>query len=180
MEIESNVDTCYKKIALHLAEFLLDANFKPVILCVGCDRVTGDSLAPMVGEMLVKQYNIPTFVYGGLTFNVTAQNIDDTINKINLWHPNSPIIVIDATVGESSDVGKIKYYKGGCYPAGVFSKKYLKVGDYSLLGVVECKGVSKLNFLHSVNLKIVTDLAHIIAKSIACAFRFSSVLTPIW
>ena len=180
MEIDSNVDVCYKKIALHLAEFLLSTNEKPVILCVGCDRVTGDSLAPMVGEMLVKQYNIPAFVYGNLSHNITAQSIEFSVNQIKLWHPNSPIIVIDATVGEGCDVGKIKYYKGGCYPAGVFGKNQLKVGDYSLLGVVECKGVSKLNFLHSVNLKIVVDLADIIAKSVACAFRFSKLLMPIW
>ena len=37
---------------------------KPVILCIGTDKVPGDSLGPVVGDLLIMKYNIDAFVYG--------------------------------------------------------------------------------------------------------------------
>lgn len=176
MVINSDYINCERKIAFDIATFLLDCKVKPVVLCVGCDRITGDSLAPMVGELLTHKYNLPAFVYGNLDHNITAQNLSETVQKIKLWHEDSPIIVVDAVLGDEGEVGQIKYYKGGCYPAGAFNKFAGLIGDYSLLGVVESTGISKHTFLASVKLKIVTTLAEKISKAIALGFQYNSAL----
>ncbi len=176
MVIDSNVNKCEQKVALNIASYLLKCDHTPVVLCVGCDRVTGDSLAPIVGELLTRKYNLPAYVYGNMDYNVTAQNLHDTIGKVKSWHPHSPVIVVDAILGEADEIGLIKAYEGGCFPAGAYNKFTSKIGNYCVLGVVESKGVSRLTFLASVRLKIVTRLAQKIAKSVHLGFKYAHAL----
>ena len=114
MDIDSNNIFAHKSIALDLTGFILKRSQMPVVLCVGCDKVVGDSLAPLVGSMLKTKYNIPVYVYGDLEYNITAQNIKNMVNKVKIWHDGAPIIVVDATLGDIDEIGNIKYYHGGC------------------------------------------------------------------
>lgn len=176
MLIDSNAKNGYNSVAFALTEYIVNQNQTPIILCVGCDRVVGDSLAPMVGELLKNKYMLPTYVYGDLELNITAQNIMSYIRKVKEWHKGAPIIVVDATLGDSEQVGCVHYYKGGCYPAGIYTQGVGKIGDYCILGVVGEKGTNQAKFLHGINLKIVKKLSEEIAKAIWCAFRYSDAI----
>ena len=137
---------------------------KPVFLCVGSDKFVCDSLAPIVGEILTKKYNIDAYVYGGLDYNINAYNLTQAINYVETEHPYSQIILIDATLGDN--VGKVVITSGSFAGLG----KVLpirKIGDFSILGVVNKK--VKTFDLNSTKLKLVLDEAKFISKGIAMA-----------
>ena len=79
----------------------------PVVLCIGSDRVTGDCLGPLVGQMLVER-GANAFVYGTLDRPVTALNLKDAIKHIQQTHCDKKVLAIDSSVGRLSDVGKIR------------------------------------------------------------------------
>lgn len=136
----------------------------PVFLCVGSDKFVCDSMAPIVAELLKKKYNIKAYVYGGLDYNINANNLMEAVNYIETEHPNSTIVLIDATLGGS--VGKIRLTEGSF--AGLGRQLPIKkIGQLSILGVV---GRNTKNFdLNSTRLKVVTDLAEFISKGCAMA-----------
>ena len=51
-----------KDCSTMIAEFVQSNTQPPIILCVGTDKVSGDSLGPTVGTLLTESYHIPTFV----------------------------------------------------------------------------------------------------------------------
>lgn len=159
-QFENNVDGL-KAFALELLRNIKCGDI-PVFLCVGSDKFVCDSLAPMVGEMLKKRYNVRAYVYGGLDYNINAQNLMMAVNYVETMHPHSTIILIDATL--DSDVGKIRLTNGSF--AGLARELPIKkIGQVSVLGVV---GRKNKNFdLNSTRLKVVTDLAEFIAKGCA-------------
>ena len=173
------VETKYEKnknlIARSLVNSLFKYKDKPVFLCVGTDKVVGDSIGAIVGEILTNNDSISGYIYGNLEHNITATNISDTIFKIKNLHPNSPIVVIDGILGDIDEVGQVKFYPYGTIPAGEFNNGEF-VGDYSILAVVDVKGIDTLTFLNSVKLKTAIDMARFIADSIARAYKFSQKL----
>lgn len=164
-QFENNIDGL-KSFALELLRNLKPSG-RPVFLCVGSDRFVCDSLAPMVGELLKKRYNIPAYVYGGLDYNINAQNLITAVNYVETCHPHSTIVLIDATL--DSDVGKIRLSNGSF--AGLGRELPIKkIGQVSVLGVVgrKCKNFD----LNSTRLRVVTDLAEFIAKGCAMCVEY--------
>ena len=135
----------------------------PVILCVGSDKFVADSLGPIVAEMLVKKYNIPAYVYGGLDYNVNATNLSVVYNYIECEHPRKQIIVVDATLSESDGV----IVTDGCFAGMGKILPIKKLGDFSILGVVGRKG--KMFKLNTTRLREVKEVAAFISKGIAMA-----------
>ena len=60
-----------------------------VILCIGSDRITGDSLGPLVGHSLTGYSLSHTHVYGTLSHPVHALNLNETVNMLYEQHPHS-------------------------------------------------------------------------------------------
>lgn len=147
----------------------LDGMCLPVFLCVGCDKYVCDSLAPIIAEILRKKYNIRAYVYGGLDYNINATNLMSAIHYIETEHPYSQIVLIDATLGD--DVGSI-ILTDGSYAGMGRILPIRKLGDFSILGVVAKK--AKELHLNITKMKIVSDLAHSIAKGIAMAMSVFS------
>lgn len=147
----------------------LDATTVPVFVCVGSDKFVCDSLAPIVAEILKKKYDIKAYIYGGLDYNITAQNLTETLNYISTYHEGAQVIVIDATLGDT--LGEIKLTKG-CYPALGTTLPKRSVGDFSILGVVGKKG-GDFN-LNSTRLKVVVEVAGNVAKAIYLALSVFS------
>ena len=69
-------------LALRLSQLLARYPLPPVYLCIGSDRVTGDSLGPLVGTLLLKvQPTLP--VIGTLTDPVHALNLNTQILRFD-------------------------------------------------------------------------------------------------
>ena len=65
----------------YLSKILIKNGFSdiaPVLLCIGSDRVTGDSLGPMVGSALEERYKKSIPVFGTLKMPVHALNLEET------------------------------------------------------------------------------------------------------
>lgn len=140
-------------------------NENTVIVCIGTDRVIGDSLGPLIGTILERnKFKYP--VYGTLEKPIHALNIYESIENIEKTHPNGIFLVIDACVGEKTSVGTIQIMKGPVSPGKGSGKKLPQIGHYSLLGIVDEKCEDRNFLFGSVRLNFIFDLAEIISSSL--------------
>ncbi|MDE6201777.1 MAG: spore protease YyaC [Clostridiales bacterium] len=135
---------------------------KPIVLCIGSDRVTGDCLGPIVGQMLVER-KANAFVYGTLDRPVTALNLKDAVTHIKDVHSDKKVLAIDSSVGRLADVGKIRIAFGSIAPGSADGKKLPKVGDVSITATVTDPRKTPLS---AVRLGTVYALANTIATRI--------------
>ena len=175
MIVDAKYDKNKNLVAMSLVNELLTKEEKPVFLCVGTEKVVCDSVGVVVGEILKTKYKINGYVYGDFDNNVTAKNLLETVKNIKIQHPNSPIVLIDGILGENHEIGQVKFYPYGAIPSGVFHKGCL-IGDYSILAVVDNKGIDGLSLLSSVKLGVVIRMAEFIAESIVRAYKFAQNL----
>lgn len=150
----------YNDFELDCALFTLDP--RPVILCIGSDRVTGDCLGPIVGQMLLER-NVDAYIYGSLNRPVTALNLKESIKTIRRAHGDKKILAIDSSVGKYEDVGKIRISFGSIAPGSADGKKLPKVGDVSITATVTDLSKTPLS---SVRLGVVYALARDITERI--------------
>ncbi len=146
---------------------LLSLGNRPVILCIGSDRVTGDALGPIVGQMLVER-NVNAFVYGTLSRPVTALNLKENVRHIHSAHADKKVLAIDSSVGKLSDVGKIRVAFGAIAPGSADGKRLPKVGDVSITATVTDLSKTPLS---AVRLGTVYSLARDIADRIIRSLR---------
>lgn len=161
MEKKIYIDAIDKKSSFMVKDFLY-SNLKSqiiakknlVFLCIGSDRSTGDSLGPLIGHKLnnLKRKNI--YIYGTLEKPVHAENLSDTIEEIKSTIKNPYIIAIDACLGSINNVGKIIIQKAPLTPGIAFNKNLPKVGNLSILGIVNIS--SNLDFMVLQNTRLYT------------------------
>src|SRR5690348_6472051 len=112
---------------------IVPKNITPVVVCIGTDRSTGDSYAPLIGSMLRKS-KIP--VYGTIDEPVHAVNLRESINKIIEKHNNPYIIAVDACLGMFDHVGQIHVDDEPLRPGAGVNKDLGEVGNCSVKGIV--------------------------------------------
>ena len=140
---------------------------EPVFVCIGSDRITGDCLGPLVGQLLLTKYSVPYFVYGTLDFPIHAKNLAATTEFLQSVHPDACVIAIDASLGSYEDIGMIKFGRGGLRAGGAIRKDGPCVGDCYLTGVVNAGGFADHTRLFSTRLYLVHQMAEKIAAGIA-------------
>lgn len=153
--------------ALHHHLTILDPDgTRPLVLvCIGTDRSTGDSLGPLVGTRL-KDLDSSLTVYGTLTKPVHATNLADTLAEIEKTHDNPIIIAVDACLGRSESVGSITLSAGALKPGAGVNKDLPQVGDVHFTGIVNVGGYMEFFVLQNTRLGLVWKMANIIAASI--------------
>jgi len=137
-----------------------------VVLCIGTDRSTGDSLGPLVGNKLSFLIRNKIHIYGSLKCPVHAKNLCETIDEINSLYPNPYIIAIDACLGSLQNVGKIIVEEKPLSPGAALNKDLPKVGDLSITGVVNISGAFEFMVLQNTRLYTVMTLADAISKGL--------------
>lgn len=139
-----------------------------IILCIGTDRSTGDSLGPLVGHKLspmIKNYkNI--YLYGTLEIPVHAQNLGENIEKINKSCENPFIIAIDSSLGKHNKIGYLSLKESPLRPGAGVNKVLPPVGDISITGVVNIAGMMEYMVLQNTRLSLVMNMADIIYRSL--------------
>lgn len=144
----------------------------PVILCIGTDRVTGDSLGPMTGTFL-KAYErngrIP--IYGTLDCPIHALNLKESWKQIKKKHPRNPIIAIDASLGTKKHLGYLTLGCGSLQPGAGVQKELLCVGDFFITGIINTAVPEAQLALQNTRLAAVTDMACCITHGILYAFH---------
>lgn len=140
----------------------------PVIVCVGSDLVIGDSLGPIAGTLLKqKTQGLNYFLYGTLSSPVTAKEIPYICKFLKETHKNSPIIAIDAAVGNAGDIGLIRFLDEPLQPGAGANKNLAEIGDVSVLGIVAEKSAANYSLLNTTRLRLVYSMAEIISDGLA-------------
>lgn len=148
----------------------------PVILCIGTDRIIGDSLGPLVGSILKKKYteaqnscstlHHPAHtlnVYGTLHHPAHALNLPDINAEIKKKHPNSPVIAVDASLGSYKHIGSVFVRPGSISPGSGVQKNLPPSGDIAITGIVNEESSHPYLALQTARLSTVADMAERIA-----------------
>lgn len=138
-----------------------------IILCIGTDKATGDSLGPLIGYKLSRLPEMRNIkVYGTLKNPVHAINLEQTVNEIYNIYNNPLVIAIDASLGKMEHIGYITVGKGSIKPGAGVKKDLMEVGDIFITGIVNLTGFVEISLLQSTRLSIVMDIADIVAEGI--------------
>lgn len=156
------------RLAEELKDKITNAN-APVFMCIGTEKVFSDSLGPRVGTLLNLAMREPLFVYGLIEKNITAENLCKSYEFIKSMHPDNPIVVIDAGVGEQAQLGNVQLCDGGILPGAATNKNLPEIGDVGIVGIVAERGMGDFYTLNSSKDKLVSDVAQFIAEAILAA-----------
>ncbi|MEF9935198.1 MAG: spore protease YyaC, partial [Clostridium sp.] len=161
--IDTSSDNAVMTICSSLKEIInhiYTPNRQLIVLCIGTDRSTGDSLGPLVGTKLQESLiNTNIKIFGTLHDPVHAKNIEDNIEMINTTFNNPFIIAIDASLGRIDKVGFVSIFDGPIRPGAGVNKKLPHIGDIGITGVINVSGFMEYMVLQNTRLSVVMDLA---------------------
>lgn len=150
-----------------------------VVVCVGTDRSTGDSLGPLIGSKL-EEWSLPDInVYGTLDSPVHALNLDECLASIKKAHPNSGVLAIDACLGKAESIGYISLKAGPLKPGTGVNKTLPSVGDYHVIGVVNVGGFMEYFVLQNTRLSLVMKMAQVISEGIKLSRQTWAFAEPV-
>ncbi|TVP87108.1 MAG: spore protease YyaC [Alkalicoccus sp.] len=137
-----------------------------VVICIGTDRSTGDSLGPLAGTLLKEKKPDFIEVYGTLHEPVHAKNIGKVCREIEQVHPDAFVLAVDAGLGLRKNVGTIVFGEGPLFPGSALNRTLSPVGEAHLTAIVNVSGFMELSVLQNTRLSVVMSLAKILAESL--------------
>lgn len=151
------------KLSEYMKKFLSD---NTLILCIGTDRCIGDALGPLVGTLL-KDNNFRLPVIGTLDDPAHAVNLESKMQYINKFYEDYFVIAVDACLGYSDYIGDIQVKLGPVSPGKGVGKNLPKVGDISIIGVVDSMDNSDMfAFNSSTRLGFIMQMAKVISSAL--------------
>ena len=139
---------------------------KIIIMCIGTDRIIGDSFGPLVGYNL-KKYNINNiYIEGDIRNVICANNILKEKNRIYEEYKNPFIICVDSCLSSVYKEKTIIVEEHGTIPGAGLGKNIQRIGNMSVKGVVSSYAKNRLNALLNVRLNMVIDMADTVANGI--------------
>lgn len=141
-----------------------------VFLCIGSDRITGDSLGPLTGHLLAPHCKPGFSVYGTLDDPIHALNLENRFQAIRKKHPRELIVAIDASLGSRRHQGFISVGTGSIRPGAGAGKELPEVGNVFITGIVNISGCFEQLLLQTTRLSTVFRLANVIAEGILLSF----------
>ncbi|MDC3417718.1 spore protease YyaC [Aquibacillus salsiterrae] len=138
-----------------------------VVICIGTDRSTGDSLGPLTGTLLSERKTSTIHVYGTLQDPIHAVNLVEKLEAIEKEHPNTFIIAVDACLGRVKSIGNVITGNGPIQPGKALNKELPSVGNIHISGVVNVSGYMEFLVLQNTRLHVVMQMAKKIAQAMA-------------
>ena len=140
-------------------------------LCIGTDRVTGDSFGPLVGYklkyLLGNKKNIE--ILGNLNSIICRHNILKILNEIKSKYENPFIVAIDAAISSKKTIGTIVISGNSMKVGSSLNKENIYAGDMSIKGIVSRDlNIPKYNFklLQNTSLNLIMNMSNLVAKGI--------------
>ncbi|MDR3589259.1 MAG: spore protease YyaC [Negativicutes bacterium] len=146
-----------------------------VILCIGTDRSTGDSLGPLTGSKLQSLVLYP-HIFGTLDKPVHATNLAETLRLIQQTFAQPFVIAVDACLGRVDSIGFVTLGRGPLKPGAAVNKDLPSVGDVYITGTVNVGGFMEHLVLQSTRLSLVVKMADAIAYGLAVSLAQLSVV----
>ncbi|MFC7395111.1 spore protease YyaC [Scopulibacillus cellulosilyticus] len=160
----------HMKLIKNIENLLPDNKDVPiVIVCIGTDRSTGDSLGPLIGTKLTELNGNQYPVYGTLEQPIHAVNLDEKLQEINHAYTEPFIIAIDACLGKYNNIGTISIGEGPVLPGAGVNKKLSPVGNMHITGIVNVSGYMEYFVLQNTRLSLVMSMAKVISECLHLA-----------
>lgn len=174
---DKNASSIMGKYLLNLLQNHSLCDAYPIFVCIGSDRVTGDSLGPLIGSQLKKYLGSTIPVYGTLDAPIHALNLDEAIQNIKKRHSSNTIVAIDASLGSKRHQGYISIGKGSLLPGAGVDKELPAVGDVFITGIINTTGRFAHLALQTTRLSTVVHIADCIMEGIlfACRHRYLDI-----
>lgn len=148
-------------------------NEEVIIVCIGTDRATGDSLGPLIGYKLKNLKYDKVKLYGNLEDPVHAKNLQEVLDTIQKLHPRALVIAIDACLGSMSKVGYITIGEGSIRPGAGVQKELPPIGHIHITGIVNFSSLMNMVILQNTRLSLVMKIADTISSGIKyCLWRY--------
>lgn len=142
----------------------------PIILCIGTDRSTGDSLGPLIGTYLSRLGLPKLTILGTLDQPVHATNLSESLQYIQRAYNNPFVIAIDACLGKMDSVGNITLANGPLKPGAGVHKDLPAVGEVHLTGIVNVGGFMEYMVLQNTRLSLVWKMAETMTELLSKAY----------
>ncbi len=137
-----------------------------IFICIGTDRITGDSLGPYVGYCLSGCPMIHGQIYGTLSHPIHALNLTEAMDHITRQHPNGLYVAIDASLGTKKHLGFVTVANGALHPGAGVQKQLPPVGHIAITGIVNASGWMEHLALQTTRLSTVIAMANMITRGI--------------
>lgn len=148
----------------------IDKKYKEIVfLCIGSDRMTGDCLGPLTGQLLRARLSSESLIYGTLNSTVHACNLGKTMTRIQILHPDALVLAVDASLGSKKHLGCAAIASGALFPGAGVHKKLPPVGDLHVTGIVNTSDFQDYLALQTTRLAMVIALSDVIAQGILLA-----------
>ena len=158
-----------EQIAVGLQELGYYGSKPAVVLCIGTDRSTGDSLGPLTGSLLSSYSTLKAEVRGTLEEPVHASNLGEELDRLRDG-VDRLVIAVDACLGQTTQVGTVCVGVGPLRPGAGVNKALPSVGDLHLTGTVNVGGFMEYLVLQNTRLSLVVKMARVLATSLAQVF----------
>ena len=150
----------------HLLQDLDPGQIRPLVLvAIGTDRLTGDSLGPLVGSR-ARELAPELPIYGTLDEPVHAVNLAATLKEIDQAYGEPLVVAVDACLGQAWNVGTVSIGRGPLHPGTGVHKDLPQVGEVFISGVVNVGGFMEFLVLQNTRLFLVMQLADCIARAL--------------
>ena len=159
----------FKEVFFRYIQYKLDEYSRFIVLCIGTDRATGDSLGPITGHKLMsslRNRHMDVSIFGTLEKPVHAKNINQTLDFIRAAYEKPFITAVDACLGKPESVGFITIGEGPVNPGAGLSKDLPTVGDISVTGIVNVATGMDFAVLQNTRLHLVMKMAEVIHDGI--------------
>ena len=170
----------YANFNLELNKIIKKINEKKysnlIFICIGTNKIVGDSLGPIVGEILkqnLKKKNVS--IIGDLKENVNIKNISKYIKYIENNYTKPYIISIDSALSKTIAPENVFIIKKGLIPGSALKKESKEIGNISIKGIVGRYDKNSLkNFynLKTVDYKLILRFSKNISKIILKSIKF--------
>lgn len=153
-------------LRLEIERLALDGRATPVVLCIGSDRSTGDSLGPLVGSFLLERGVARAQVCGDLAAPVHASNLRRVWLELRETRPRPAVVAVDACLGRQESVGTLTAGLGPLRPGAGVNKDLPPVGDVYLTGTVNVSGFMEYFVLQNTRLSLVVAMARRMTQTV--------------
>ncbi|MDF2682469.1 MAG: hypothetical protein K0R47_3659 [Brevibacillus sp.] len=137
-----------------------------VVVCIGTNRYSGDSLGPMVGSQLVEllkdQRHI--HIYGTLDNPVHALNMQKTLSRISQKHVRAYVIAVDACLGQYYKIGTLQVVEEPLQPGVSLDKQLPPIGHVHIKGIINNYGPLNHKVLEHTSLTFVQEMSGVISR----------------
>jgi putative sporulation protein YyaC len=137
-----------------------------VVVFIGTDRSSGDSLGPLTGTLLKEKRPMNLHIYGTLENPVHSKNLESTLLSIQTTYDNPFIIGVDACLGRTSSVGTIVIGEGPIKPGAALNKNLPETGHIHIAGIVNTGGMMEFLVLQSTRLHLVLQMARKLSETL--------------